>query len=173
VVGTRLRRGSASGRSERFVTLVFFMPKIYSFLLLALLLTLNSHARESPPCAATITELKNLLDDQTFPLQWQETTMDDGKPLMLSIFEKNGALAVEFIKTRHGLWAQSVGVVCKTDVALEIRFGSDQIQFGPAAGWLLRSALGNGGKFTLTQLEPKKLRVATTGWSGIFNKTDN
>lgn len=98
--------------------------------------------------------------------------MDDGKPLIVSIFEKSGALSVEFIKTRQGLWAQSFGVVCKTDAALEIRFTSEQIQFGPAAGWLLRSALGNGGKFTLTRLGPKKLRLATTGWNGTFNQTD-
>lgn len=148
------------------------MYKLFSLLLLAVLLPLSSHARDSQRCAATITELKTLLGDQTFPLKWEETTMDDGKPLMLSILDKNGALSVEFIKTRHGLWAQSAGVVCKTDVELEIRFTSEQIQFGPAAGWLLRSALGNGGKFTLTQLGPKKLRVATTGWSGIFNQTD-
>jgi hypothetical protein len=148
------------------------MHRLFSLLVLSLLFTLNSHAQESQPCAATISELKNLLDDQTFPLKWEETTMDDGKPLMVSIFEKNAALSVEFIKTRQGLWAQSFGVVCKTDVALEIRFTSEQIQFGPAAGWLLRSALGNGGKFTLTRLGPKQIRLATTGWNGTFNQTD-
>lgn len=148
------------------------MNPICSLLLLSLLLPMNSHARDLQPCAASISELRNLLDDQTFPLKWEETTMNDGKPLLVSIFEKNGALSVEFIKTRQGLWAQSFGVVCKTDVALEIRFTKEQIHFGPAAGWILRSALGNGGKFTLTRLEPKKLRIATTGWSGIFNPTD-
>ena len=148
------------------------MHQIYSLLLLSLLLPLNSHARDSQPCAASISELRNLLDDQTFPLKWEETTMDDGKPLMVSILDKNGALSVEFVKTRQGLWAQSFGVVCKTDAGLEIRFTGEQIHFGPAAGWILRSALGHGGKFTLTRLEPKKLRIATTGWSGIFNQTD-
>lgn len=148
------------------------MHQICTLLLLSLLLPLNCQARDSQPCAATITELKNLLNDQTFPLKWVETTMDDGKPLMVSILDKNGALSVEFIKTQQGLWAQSVGVVCKTDVDLEIRFTEEQIHFGPAAGWFLRSALGNGGKFTLTQLGPKKLRIATTGWSGIFNQND-
>lgn len=148
------------------------MRQIFSLLLLSLLFTLNSQAQESQACAATISEIKNLLDDQTFPLKWEETSMDDGKPLLVSIFEKNGALSVEFIKTRQGLWAQSFGVVCKTDVALEIRFSGEQIHFGPAAGWLLRSALGNGGKFTLTRLGPKTLRIATTGWSGVFNQSD-
>lgn len=149
-----------------------FMQQFFSLLLLSLLFTLNSHAQESQPCAATISELKNLLDDQAFPLKWEETTMDDGKPMMVSIFETKGALSVEFIKTRQGLWAQSFGVVCKTDVALEISFTGEQIHFGPAAGWILRSVLGNGGKFTLTRHGPEKLRIATTGWSGVFNQTD-
>jgi len=98
--------------------------------------------------------------------------MDDGKPLMVSIHEKEGALFVEFIKTREGLWAESFGVICKTDVGLEIRFTGEQIHFGPAASWVLRYALGNGGKFTLTRLGPKKLRIATAGWTGIFNPND-
>ncbi|HEX5697381.1 MAG TPA: hypothetical protein VFX90_01915 [Rhodoferax sp.] len=148
------------------------MHQIYSLLLLFLLVPLASHARDSQPCAASISELRNLLDDQTFPLKWEETTMNDGKPLVVTIFEKSGVLSVEFIKTRQGLWAQSFGVVCKTDVALEIRFNGEQIHFGPSAGWILRSALGHGGKFTLTRLEPKKLRIATTGWSGVFNQSD-
>jgi hypothetical protein len=148
------------------------MHQILSLLLLSLLLLPNSQAQESQPCAATISELRNLLNDQTFPLKWEETTMDDGKPLMVSILEKNGALFVEFIKTRQGLWAESFGVICKTDVDLEIRFTREQIHFGPAASWVLRYALGNGGKFTLTKLGPKTLRIATTGWSGIFNQSD-
>jgi len=98
--------------------------------------------------------------------------MDDGKPLMVSIHEKEGVLFVEFIKTREGLWAESFGVICKTDVGLEIRFTGEQIHFGPAASWVLRYALGNGGKFTLTRLGPKRLRIATTGWTGIFNPND-
>ena len=148
------------------------MHQIYSLLLLSLLWPLASHARDSQPCAASINELKNLLGDQTFPLKWEETTMNDGKPLVVTIFEKSGALSVEFIKTRQGLCAQSFGVVCKTDVDLEIRFTGEQIHFGPAAGWILRSALGHGGKFTLTRLEPKKLSISTTGWSGVFNQSD-
>lgn len=148
------------------------MHPIYSLLLSSLLLPLNSLAQDLQPCAASISALRNLLDDQTFPLKWAETSMDDEMPLMVSIFDRNGALVVEFIKTRQGLWAQSFGVVCKTDAGLEIRFTREQIHFGPAAGWILRSTLGNGGKFTLTRLESKKLRIATTGWSGVFNQSD-
>ena len=148
------------------------MYQIFSLLLLSLLFSLNSHAQESQTCAATISELRTLLNDQTFPLKWEETTMDDGKPLMVSIFEKNGYLFVEFFKTQQGLWAQSFGVICKTDADLEIRFTGEQIHFGPAAGWALRYALGNGGKFTLNKLGSKRLRIATIGWSGVFNQSD-
>ncbi|MDP2786305.1 MAG: hypothetical protein Q8O38_17180, partial [Sulfurimicrobium sp.] len=68
-------------------------------LLLPLLLPLNSAAHESQTCAATIGELRVMLGDQAFPLKWEEATMDDGKPLVVSILEKNGSLFLEFIKT--------------------------------------------------------------------------
>ncbi|MFZ2660421.1 MAG: hypothetical protein WAX63_00545 [Rhodoferax sp.] len=145
------------------------MYRNLSLLLVTLFLSFNSPAQESQTCAATISELRKLLDDQMFPLKWDETSMDDGKPLVVSILEKNGALFVEFIKTREGLWAESFGVICKTDVALEIRFTGEQMHFGPAANWALRYALGSGGKFILTRLGPKKLSIAATGWSGVFN----
>jgi hypothetical protein len=149
-----------------------FTSSLLLFLFLSLSLSLNSHAQETQTCAATISELKELLGDPTFPLKWEETTMDDGKPLIVSILEINGSLFVEFIKTRQGLWAKSFGVICKTDTDLEIRFTREQIHFGPAASWILRYALRNGGKFALTRLGPDRLRIATTGWSGTFNQND-
>ncbi|MDR3368369.1 MAG: hypothetical protein P4L88_04350 [Rhodoferax sp.] len=94
--------------------------------------------------------------------------MDDGKPLMVSISEKNGALSVAFVKRTKGLWADISGEICQADKDMEIRFTAEQIHFGPAASWVLRYVLGNGGKFTLTRIGAKQLRVATTGWSGIF-----
>lgn len=144
---------------------------LWSFL--TLLLPFNCHAQVSEKCASTIVQLKDLLNDQAFSLKWEETTMDDGKPLTVSIFEKNGVLSVEFIKTTKGLWAVIFGVICKTDNDIEIRFTAEQIRFGPAASWVLRFALSNGGKFTLTKIGDKQLRVATTGWSGIFAPMEN
>jgi hypothetical protein len=44
------------------------------FLLLPLL-TLSGECHASPPCAATISDLRILLADQSFPLKWHETTM--------------------------------------------------------------------------------------------------
>ena len=131
-------------------------------------LPLSSHAQAPEKCVSTLADLKQLLADQVFSLQWEETTMDDGKPLMVTISEKDGGLSVELVKRTKGLWADISGQICQTDKEMEIRFTGQQIHFGPAASWVLRYALGNGGKFTLTRIDAKQLRVATTGWSGIF-----
>ena len=146
------------------------MSRKYCFLFLSMLLSLNCEAQESQTCATTISELRVMLGDQTFPLKWEETTMDDGKPLEVSILENNGYLFLEFIKTREGLWAESAGVICKTGTDIETRFTGEQIRLGPAANWFLRHALGNGGKFILTRIGAGgQLRIATSGWSGIFS----
>jgi hypothetical protein len=136
--------------------------------LLPLLLPLSHAAHASSDCAATLSELKTMLGGQTFPLNWQETSMDDGKPLLVNITESKGALNIAFSKTSEGLWAESSGVICKTATGLETRFSGDQIHVGPAANWVLRYALKKGGKFTLTQLGSDQLRIATSGWSGTF-----
>lgn len=140
--------------------LLFFLP---------LLLACNSEAHESQACATTISELRAMVTDQAFPLKWEETTMDDGKPLVVSILEKNGYLFLEFIKTGEGLWAESAGVICKTGTTLETRFTEKQIRLGPAANWVLLYALRNGGKFTLTRIGSEQLQIATSGWSGGFS----
>ena len=145
------------------------MRPIYFCLFLPLLLPLSTAAHASPTCAATISELKVMLGDQAFPLKWQETSMDDGKPLVVNIAENRGALYLEFTKTSEGLWAESSGVLCKTATGLETRFSGEQIHVGPAANWVLRYALKKGGKFTLTQLGSDQLRIATSGWSGTFS----
>ncbi len=109
------------------------------------------------------------MSEPGLPREWAETTMDDGKPLLMSIDESNGFLVLGFTKTGEGLWAQSTGVICKSGAVFEARFSAQQIRLGPAAGWLLRSALKNGGRFTLTKLAPDQLRIATRGWSGEFS----
>ena len=123
----------------------------------------------SPSCASNVSELKAMLGDQTFPLRWIETTMDDGKPLVVSIHERNGRLHVEFIKAREGLWAETTGLMCQAGTAFEARFTRDQIRMGPAANWLLRQLMGAGGKFTFSKVEPEQLRITTDGWSGHFS----
>lgn len=147
------------------------MRQKYILFCLPLLLSLNGEAHASPTCAATVGELGVMLGNHIFPLQWEETTMDDGKPLVMSIVENNGSLFMEFTKTGEGLWAESRGVICKTGADFEARFTGEQIRLGPAASWLLRLALKNGGKFKLTKLGADRLRIATSSWSGIFSPT--
>jgi hypothetical protein len=112
------------------------------------------------------------MDDPAFPLKWHETTMDDGKPLVVSIHERGGTLHLEFIKIGEGLWAETAGIICAKDADLETRFTSEQIRMGPAAGWATRAAFANGGHFTLARLGTDRLRIETTGWSGTFSSRD-
>ncbi len=135
---------------------------------LCLLALAGADALAAPACVTSINELRNVLGDQRASLQWEETSMNDGKPLVVSIFESQGALVLEFIKTKEGLWAEGTGAVCGSGANLEISFDKNQLRMGPASGWLLRSLLGQGGKFTLTRLGADQLRIATSGWSGTF-----
>ena len=109
-----------------------------------------------------------MLGDPTFPLIWQETTMGDGKPLVVSILERNGLFSMEFVKSTEGLWVESAGVVCRAGADFEIRFTANQVRLGPAAGLALRFALRNGGSFALSKVGSAQLRIATTGWNGTF-----
>jgi hypothetical protein len=148
----------------------FALRRKWAVFFLFPLLWLIGECRASPPCAATISDLRALLADQSFPLQWHETTMDDGKPLVLSILERNGSLVLEFVKTGEGRWAESASIVClKAGADLEARFAQGQVRLGPAANWAMQYTLANGGKFTLTKLGAEQLRIATTGWSGTFS----
>ena len=144
------------------------MSRWYFLFVLWLLALGGADAMAAPSCVTSINELRNLLGDQRALLQWEETSMNDGKPLVVSIFESQGALVLEFIKTKEGLWAEGTGAVCGSGANLEISFDKNQLRMGPASGWLLRSLLGQGGKFTLTRLGADQLRIATSGWSGTF-----
>jgi hypothetical protein len=139
---------------------------------LGLQLPAPAGALDAPGCAATIKDLRTVLGDQTFPLKWEETSMTDGKPLLVSILEQDDALSLQFIKTSEGLWAQAAGVLCRAGPDFEIRFAAEQIRVGPAAHWVLRFALRGGGKFTLATLGATKLRIATNGWSGTFSPAE-
>src|SRR3569833_795233 len=113
-------------------------------------------------------DLGGMLGHPIFPMKWEETTMDDGKPLVMSIVENHGSLFLEFTKTGEGLWAESRGVICKTGTDVEDRFSGEQIRLGPAASWLLRLALKNKGKNKQTKNKTDQKRNTTNQWSGIF-----
>ncbi len=94
--------------------------------------------------------------------------MTDGKPLNVSIMEKDGSLFLEFVKTREGLWAEGSAVICKSNEDLEARMKKGRVRMGAAAHWILRHAMGQGGTFVLTRLATGQLRIATPGWHGAF-----
>jgi hypothetical protein len=135
----------------------------------AMLLAHSSHASESRTCAKNIAELNQVWGDAAFPLKWQETSMSDGKPLAVSIQEKNGKLHLQFVKAMEGLWAESTGLICPVGNELEIEFTGDEIRLGPAANWLIKLAIGSGGKFSLQRIGPHQLRIKTSGWQGLFS----
>ncbi len=122
----------------------------------------------APACATTVAELRALLTNESLALEWRETTMDDGKPLILTILDKDGALFLAFVKTGEGLWIEGASIVCRDRERLEARFVADRVRVGEAASWAMRYAFENGARFTLTQVGTEHLRIATTGWSGTF-----
>ena len=95
--------------------------------------------------------------------------MTDGKPLIVSITEKDGSIFLEFVKAREGLWAEGAAVICKSNTDLEARMKKGRIRVGPAAHWILRHSIGQDGTFVLSRLATGQLRIATPGWHGSFS----
>lgn len=131
---------------------------------LFLLLSSSAFAKN---CANDITSFRKMFADDTFPLIWEETTADDGKPLIVTIAEKDSKIFLEFNKTKEGLWASGTADICKDDeIVADIK--KDQIKLGKAAHWVLKMSMKNGAKFTLTKLKPLVLKISTFGWKGEF-----
>jgi len=127
-------------------------------------------------CATSIDELRRLAGDASFALKWDETSMTDDKPLVVTLSERDGALFLAFNKTHEGLWAEGRVDVCASSSAntdLEARIAKGRIRVGPAAHWLLRQSLGQGATFALRKLGSGQLRIATPGWSGVFSPVRN
>ena len=64
-----------------------------------LLLSLSVHAHDAADCASTLSALRVLASDPLFSSRWAEVSMRDGKPLVVSIVERNGVLLLEFMKS--------------------------------------------------------------------------
>jgi len=144
------------------------LPRI--LVVIAMLMTPHlSPALESRTCAKNIHEMNQLWGDPAFPLRWRETSMSDGKPLVLSIEEKKGKLHIQFVKEKEGLWAESTGYICQVGQTLEIEFTGDEIRLGPAANWVLKLAMNNGGKFSLKKMGSAEMSIKTSGWQGLFS----
>lgn len=94
--------------------------------------------------------------------------MDDGKPLVMSVFDRNDLLFLSFEKTGEGLWAEGAGSVCARGDRLEARFAPEKVSIGPAAHWAMRYSLASGTDFTLTRVGAGRLKITTLGWSALF-----
>lgn len=126
-------------------------------------------ASAHPTCARTLVELKAmLLAEQQLGFSWRETGMDDGKPLLLTILEHDGAIVMRFVKSGEGLWAEGACVICRRGADLEARFSTDRVTLGPAAGWGARFAFSRDSRLSLVR-SGTALRISTTGWSGEFS----
>lgn len=94
--------------------------------------------------------------------------MSDGKPLVLSMAEREGTLFLSFVKSHEGLWAEGTGVICMRGTKLEVRFHPDTLVVGSTANWALRYSLGHGASFSLSRLDALRMKVSTIGWTGTF-----
>ena len=138
-------------------------------LLALLLLTVASLGRaQESGCAASLADLGRLLGNTPPTRHWAEVSMDDGRPLLITLGESGGTLHLEFVKSGAGLWAEISGVICPTGKDLELRVGPEQIRFGPASHWSVRIMLANGGIFVLRPGGANQLLIETQGWSGRF-----
>lgn len=132
--------------------------------LFLLLISFSTFGKE---CVNDIASFRKMFGDEKYPLEWIETTADDGKPLVVTISEKENKIFLEFNKTKEGLWASGTADICKDEeIVADIR--KDQIKLGKAAHWVLKMSMKNGAKFTLTKLKPLVLKISTFGWKGEF-----
>lgn len=135
---------------------------------LLLALPFAASASAAGPCATSVGELRSLAGDAAFPLRWEETSMSDGNPLVVSIADRDDGLFLEFVKAREGLWAEGATTICQADAQLQARMKAGRLRVGPAAHWILRHSIGQGGIFMLSRQPGGQLRIATPGWSGLF-----
>ena len=137
--------------------------------LLVPLLCLAGPCQAAPAaCADTLETLRVLMADPALPLRWRETTMDDGRPLVMSILERDGTLFLSFFKQEKGMWLEGAVSVCPRGAHWAARFAGRKVHVGPAAHWAMRYTLSKGAEITLTRLDSTRLRIVTAGWDGIF-----
>ena len=74
--------------------------------ILIVLLPLSARTYGTSGCVSTVKALRVLAGAPLFSSRWAEVSMDDGKPLVASNLERNGALSRDFEKTGEGLHYQ-------------------------------------------------------------------
>ncbi|MES2528936.1 MAG: hypothetical protein V4598_17755 [Bdellovibrionota bacterium] len=133
-----------------------------------ILLFIFSTSLWAKTCAGDLKSFRELFDNETYPLTWEETTADDGKPLVVKITEEKGKLFLEFVKTKEGLWASGTADICKDEGEIVATISKEQIKLGKAAHWAIKMSMKNGASFKLIKLKPLILKISTFGWSGEF-----
>jgi hypothetical protein len=119
-------------------------------------------------CATSVAQLRALLADPAFPLQWEETGMSDARPLLVTLEDRQAGLFISFVKTGEGLLAEGPAQVCPRADRLEARLRPEGLQLGAAASPMLKVALRSGVGVGLQRTAPGRLRIGTLGWSGDF-----
>ena len=134
----------------------------------------------SPNCVETKVEVRELMTksvgsefSQVLESGWSETTADDGKPLQITVSEKEGKLYMVFNKTNEGIWAEGPAQVCESEGSLKLRVTGKMIKLGSAAPWPIRFTMSGGANLGLKFKAADKLHVSTTGWSGDFVPMSN
>lgn len=119
-------------------------------------------------CASSVAELRAMVEDPAFPLDWEETGMSDARPLLVAIDQRGTDLFISFVKTGEGLLAEGPAQVCRNANRLEARFRREGLRLGEAASLMLKTALRSGVAVHLQRSAPDRLRIGTIGWSGDF-----
>jgi hypothetical protein len=126
-------------------------------------------------CSKVYTEFQKTMGKKLISETWIETTADDNKPLFIDLGAKEDHLFLTFFKTKEGVWAEGNAEICPEQAGNKnvadkwvAKITKADITVGKIAPWPVRLGFSGGAKFKLTLLEPKKLKIATTGWSGEF-----
>jgi hypothetical protein len=125
-------------------------------------------AGEAGACARNLAQLRQLAGDPALPMRWKEVSMSDGKPLEISITERDGSLFLEFIKLHEGLWAQGKARICRSDAGGDAQLQPAGFHLGPAAHWILRSSFDRGASLNISWPAVGEMRISTPGWTGTF-----
>jgi hypothetical protein len=109
-------------------------------------------------CFRSVKEMKT----NNIKRRWQETTANDGKPLMISIGDSSDGLIFS-AKKAGVLWLTGDVSACRTEGAVDITMRNTKATSDVPA--LTRLAL----PATLSaRIVSDKLKLAGGGWSGIF-----
>ncbi|MBY0452617.1 MAG: hypothetical protein K2P92_06245 [Bdellovibrionaceae bacterium] len=145
------------------------MKRAFAFVFVFLVFGFSSHAFATEGCASDTEELTALIGHE-FHTNWNETSADDGKPMMLRITEQADKLHIVFEKTRDGVWGSGDIEVCKKGSKYEIV--STAMRAGRGAPMLVRGMMNGNQKFNLQINSNSSIRVWRSGWAGNFESAE-